>query len=309
MELETRENRPHLSWLAGAGLLFLGVVFLLGQSVPHMADDLIPIVIFTGIGATFFVIYLLDCQRWWALIPAYVLWAIIGGVMLGEVFSYEGPLHLLHRCEESVIGLYVTTVFALPFIYLYRRNRERRWLLIPPYALWAIGIGAALGEMVAGGGLLPPLYRYGDTIIGLYVVTVFIIPFLYLYVQEPTRWWALLAPVIGAAISGGIFLDALFSSHGPFYALHQHGDEIVGGYITLVLSLPFLAAYARDRGHWWLLIPGGVLASISAGLWIAGLIWMVPVLLIGVGIYLIVRRRPVPSFPKNGPEADRPLAG
>ena len=40
-------------------------------------------------------------------------------------------------------------------------------------------------------------------------------------------------------------------------------DEAVAFYVLLVIALPFLFVYYRDRSQWWALIPAYVLIAVA----------------------------------------------
>lgn len=313
MEAQTSETRPrNLNWLWGVGLIILGGMFLVGQTVSWSLDDWMPVYIFAGIGLTFFAVYLTNRERRWALTVAYVIWAIIGGVSLDLMLSYGGLLHALHRYEDAFISSYLAIVFSIPFLRLYVRNPSRWWALIVPGLMVAVAGAVTLDELISYGGVLYFLRPYEDAIISTYIMTGLSIPFLYLYARNPSRWWALLMPYLGLMVVGGITLEALFSHGGLLYAFHRHDDEIMGAFFSFAMALPFFYIYLRaPKDRWWALIPGGILASVSVGFLVAGLVALIPILMIAIGAYLlarqvIFRRQLEPAAPLTGPEADKP---
>ncbi len=178
-------------------------------------------------------------------------------------------------------------------------------------ALAIVG-GITLDLMISQGGLfyaLDPGYYYYDALMGTYVAAVLSAPFVYAYVRTRKPGWLIL-PFMALAIVGGVTLDLMLSQGGPLYFLNHNSDEIIGAYVAAVFAAPFFYLHTRDRRRWWALAAGGVLASISVGCLLAGLARLIPVALIGVGIFLLARQfvasRPQPAL--TGPEADQPPA-
>jgi hypothetical protein len=137
--METQSSNNHRSgtrnMLPGLVLIALGGLFLAGQLIPNrLSDAIIPIVILSGIGLTFFSVYLSNRRHWWALIPAYTMIAIAGIVLLSDVLRIDGQL----------IGAYVMFAIAFPFLYVFLHNRHNWWALIPAGVMGTIGIGLLL---------------------------------------------------------------------------------------------------------------------------------------------------------------------
>ena len=230
MEMQSQgENQPKRasgpSWLAGVILIVLGAVFFLGRGRFFDFEALLPVAIVGGIGTTFFAVYLNDRAHWWALIPTYVLWVVAVGLLLGDFLRLD-----------DLMGVYYPAAIGLAFLYLYLRNNDHWWALIPAYIMFVVAFGILLDEF---------LFRRGDS------MQVF---------------------------------------------------------IPIAIALPFFYLYFKNRDHWWALIPGGILASVGIGFLIQQLIYVIPVVLIAGGLFLIFRkggRGEPPDRPLTGPEADR----
>jgi uncharacterized membrane protein YfcA len=137
--METQSNNNHRSGsrnvLPGLLLVALGGLFLVGQLLPNrFSDAIIPIVILSGIGLTFFSVYLTNRRHWWALIPGYVLFAVAGIIVLSDILQIDGQL----------IGSYVMFAIAFPFLYVFLHNRQNWWALIPAGVMSTIGVGLLL---------------------------------------------------------------------------------------------------------------------------------------------------------------------
>lgn len=83
------------------------------------------------------------------------------------------------------------------------------------------------------------------TVAGLAVFAVFL--------TDPTDWTLLIPAYVMWAIAGLIALTAL--------AILQ--DEFVATYVLSAIALPFVVVFARNRTHWWALIPAYVLLAVG----------------------------------------------
>jgi hypothetical protein len=133
--MESGSNTNRRNWLLGGGLILLGALFLLWQVIPApIIGALIPIAALSGIGVTFLAVYVNDRTHWWALIPAYVMFAVAGIIILSSIF-HSGVL----------VASYVMFAIALPFLYVFVRNRENWWALIPASIMGLVGVALMIG--------------------------------------------------------------------------------------------------------------------------------------------------------------------
>jgi hypothetical protein len=77
----------------------------------------------------------------------------------------------------------------------------------------------------------------------------------------------------------------------------------LGGFVGMLLGLPglfligmglgFAAIWHQYREHWWALLPGGIMTVAGLSVTFAGhtAAWMLPLLLIGGGLWLFARQR------------------
>jgi len=234
MDSETRNSNTNLNWLLGVALIGMGGIFLLNQLLPGFIGGMLWAAAFAVGGVAIYSYYMRNREHWWVLIPAYAAEVIAGIIFLGTLRFIPGEF----------VGAFIMFAIGLPFLYVYLRNREHWWALIPAYTMGTIGVLILLGSWLRG--------------------------------------------------------------------------ELVAAYINYAIALPFLYVYLRNREHWWALIPGGIMATIATAFLVAGMAYLVPVVLIAVGVYLLVRQAggakraqtPVqapPATPQYGPEADRPL--
>ena len=114
------------------------MVFLLGLNM--LPGGIIPLYVLGSIGLPFLVVYLLNRENWWALIPAYALFAI--GIM---VFLITAGVLI-----NLAIPAYIMFAVAIPFFFVFLYNRkENRWALIPGGITGVIGVGFFAGTDLA----------------------------------------------------------------------------------------------------------------------------------------------------------------
>jgi hypothetical protein len=143
--------------IPGFALLGLGALIALDEFLPSVGDALGAVIFLGGVGLAFWVIYFMNREHWWAIIPGGVMFtlALIAG--LESVFQGAELGGLLF------LGLGVT--FGL--LYLVPTPQGRlKWALIPAAVLLVMGV---LITAAATGGLA---FLAGATLIlvGLYVI-------------------------------------------------------------------------------------------------------------------------------------------
>jgi hypothetical protein len=111
----------------------LWAVALLIALVPSdiLQDEAVAFYVLITIALPFLVVFLRNRAWWWALIPAYALLAVVGVIALGE----SGGV------SDDLVTAYVMFAIALPFFFVYARNRSLWWALIPGGIMTAIGVG------------------------------------------------------------------------------------------------------------------------------------------------------------------------
>lgn len=271
----------------------------------------VPLLVIGGMAA--FIFYYRDRTDWVTLIPVYILWvgALITAGILGDVVN------------DDIIAVAILPLIALPFLFVYFKDRKKWWALIPAYFLLLIALVLLFTEVL---GL-------GDEFIALILMPGFAVPFLFVYFMNKERWWALIPAyvflLIGALITldeffvigdkfiapgilGGIglpFLYVYFRNREnwwaliPAYALLALGTMIllldlhllkglvIPTYIMLAIAVPFLFVYILNRENSWALIPGGITAAVGLGFLLGTDIgkYLFPAVLVLLGIWLLVR--------------------
>jgi hypothetical protein len=184
--------------LWGGFLVILGGVLLLEYFVELGVWPWVAFLTLFGLG--FYALYAADRKHKWLLIPSYVLLTIAGLLTLTELDVLRG----------DVVAIYVFVVIAIPFLFVYLRNRRAWWALIPAYVMLAltglIGLDA-LGVFS------------GDTEVS-YIMFAIAFPFFFVYVRNTRMWWALIPGVIMAIIGGAFLFTAEIGRYiGPAFII------------------------------------------------------------------------------------------
>ena len=181
-----------------------GMIALIEVNV--LRDESIAIYVLSAVALPFLVVFLRK-REWWALIPAYVLWAIAGMIALVES----------NLLRDELIATYILAAIALPFLVVFLRTREW-WALIPAYVLLAIGgMVGLIGARVLR-----------DLLIPAYIMFAIALPFLVVYVRNPREWWALIPGGILAVIGTAfLFAESTAQFVGPVVLI------IVGAWILV----------------------------------------------------------------------------
>jgi len=160
-------------WRVVAGLLLIvvGVVLTLAELdiIELRSGDLGLAVLLVG-AAVFLSIWLSNPGEWWPLIPGLIMlsWAV--SALLGSL-----------RVADWVVPLVGFEGSALPFAYIYARNRrENWWALIPGGILALMGVSIALGWLA------------GEEWIGVFVLLGIALAFVAVFLAKRRNWWALI---------------------------------------------------------------------------------------------------------------------
>jgi hypothetical protein len=101
-----------------------------------LQDEVIALYVLFAIALPFLGVYLRNRAQWWWLIPAYALIAVGGVVILGELVSVS----------DNLITAYVMFAIAIPFYFVFLRNRRQWWFLIPAGIMSIIGLAFLISE-------------------------------------------------------------------------------------------------------------------------------------------------------------------
>jgi hypothetical protein len=115
-------------------LAIAGLIALVPSGV--LQDEAIALYVLPAIALPFLGVFIWDRRLWWALIPAYVLLAVGGVVILAEMAG----------ASDDLVTAYVLIAIALPFFVVYILNRKNWWALIPGGILAVIGLSFLVAE-------------------------------------------------------------------------------------------------------------------------------------------------------------------
>jgi hypothetical protein len=147
-------------------------------------------------------------------------------------------------------------------------DRDQWWALIPGLVLPGIGTAIYIGEK----GLV------AEHAVGSIILATIGLPFVLIYLNDRSQWWALIPAFALMGSACGVFLEGTGAI----------SDEAVAGVIVGGVSLGFLSIYLFGREQRWALIPGGILALIALVMLLAAAAeYILPLVLILVGILLL----------------------
>ena len=124
-------DRKQWWWLfPGFLLLAVGVIIILERTFPALPDDFGGMIALAGIGLVFLIIFLINTENWWALIPA------------GSMFSIALAIGLYQFLAGLEIGGIFLVGLGLTFgvvAFLPTPQGRMRWALIPAGILILVG--------------------------------------------------------------------------------------------------------------------------------------------------------------------------
>jgi uncharacterized membrane protein HdeD (DUF308 family) len=114
----------HKAWWAvipGMVLLALGIVILVDTIFPGQGDRITGFIFLGGIGAAFWMVYLMNRNFWWAIIPGGVMGTLALTVLVDEFTRVDGGFIFLFG-----LGITFALIAILPGL-----KGNRQWPLIP----------------------------------------------------------------------------------------------------------------------------------------------------------------------------------
>ncbi len=139
-------------WAAIPGFTLIGLGALIGSSLineafaPYAAGFL-----FIGISLSFWLVYFLNRERWWALIPAGTMLSL-AGVIVVSAYEEAGGVRFFDAGGFFMLGLGIT--FALVAM-LPAGAHNTRWAWIPAGVLAVIGVFTGLAGTHYGNYVWP----------------------------------------------------------------------------------------------------------------------------------------------------------
>ncbi len=255
--------RDRSDWVAliPAYILWAGAVVIAGVLGEIVKDEFIAIAALLIFAVPFLFAYFRNRKNWWALIPAYILLLIALVLLCTEVLGLG----------DDFIAVVLMPGFAIPFLYVYLKKKERWWALIPAYVFLLIGLLITLDEF----------FVFGDKFIAPGILGGIGLPFLYVYFRNRDNWWALIPAYTLLALGTmiGLLVFNLLSGLA------------VPAFILLAIAIPFFFVYGLNQQKSWPLIPGGITALMGMGFLLGTDFgkYLFPAVLVLVGGWLLVR--------------------
>lgn len=121
------------AWIPGLILLDLAVVILMEYFFPDLAGTIGGPLFLVGISAGFFVVYAVNPQNWWAIIPAGIM------LTLAAISGLEGVL--ASRGMEAGGGLFIGIGLTFLLLYILPARTERHtWAIFPAGIMLVMGV-------------------------------------------------------------------------------------------------------------------------------------------------------------------------
>lgn len=193
----TDRTRNWWALIPGGVMLFLTLVTLLVDYTS--GDEWVGALFLFMVAISFFVVYLNNRIRWWALLVAY----ITGVLGIAPLMSIGG------RNAEYFGSVFLFAV-ALPFFVLYFRVPENWWAIIPAGAVSAVGVIVTLAiagliNDTNGGGYAGALLMGGMSA-----------TFAVIWLRDHKDWARILTIIHAVLAVASIFFVSYFQTFWPF---------------------------------------------------------------------------------------------
>jgi hypothetical protein len=244
-------------WLFPVGI-FGGLAITSGLGARGVDDPAMAAPLFIGIGLPFVVAYIIDqAHNWWALIPA--------GVMAFLILV----LFAVDRVAGEWIGSGFLFILAATFFFVYLSKRAT-WAAIVAYVLFIVGF-TPLMAMTSRPELSGVIMFFA---IGL--------PFLFVYLKSPERWWAIFPA--GILLTLGVVTAIVLIPGNP---TEEYDNRIGNSLFYAGLAATFAVVWLRHHKRWAMVITAlaAIMTVITALFGEIQQAW--PVLIILAGAYLL----------------------
>jgi hypothetical protein len=223
-------NRASLFW----GVLLIGGGGLALAEQLGYVDNLSPtlwVFVFAAISLLGFLSYATTgWKEWWWLFPA----GIFGGLAIIIVLT-------TNHVDSAAVGSPLFFGLLLPFAAAYFIDRTRNWwALIPGGVMLFLAMTTLMVDNVGGEW------------VGAMFLLLIAAAFLFVYLSNRARMWALLVAYIFGVLSIGPMLAA-FGELAAYF----------GTVFLLAIALPFYLLYFRSETNWWAIIPAGVMTVLA----------------------------------------------
>lgn len=234
-------NRTNLFW----GLLLIAAgILALTDRLGYIRDftETGWIFLFAAVSLAGWVSYALSGWRQWGwLFPA----GVAGGLALVITLA-------TNDVSSAAVATPLFIGLLIPFVGAYLTDRVRNWwALIPGGVMLFLALVTLLVDSVGGEW------------VGAMFLLMIGAAFLFVYLGDRTRLWALLVAYIMGVIS-----------IAPMLAAFGDAAAYFGSVFLFAVALPFFIVYFRSAENWWAIIPAGTVSilGVITTLAIAGLI-------------------------------------
>jgi len=143
--MKTSKARFWLSVVGGILLIAAGVMFLLGNlNIITVEGDIIIGPLFAIGGVVFLLVFIVNTDNWWALIPAFALMAI------GTIIFMDDALPAMADLWSGAVFL---GLLSIAFLMIYIFHREQWWALIPGGVLFTLAGVSLISDTDYSGGV------------------------------------------------------------------------------------------------------------------------------------------------------------
>ena len=209
----TDRTRNWWALIPGGVMLFLAMTTLL---VDNVGGEWVGSLFLFLIALSFFVVYMNNHSRTWALLVAYIMFVLsIAPAMAsggGDTAAYFGSVFLF--------------AIALPFFVIYFRSAENWWAIIPAGAMTTLSVIATLG--IAGWIKDAQTGGYSNAILmGGLAIT-----FAVVWLRHAKDWAKVVTIVLAALAIGSIFFVSYYEMFWPVAII------LAGGYLLYTAMRP-----------------------------------------------------------------------
>jgi hypothetical protein len=182
--------------IIGGALILFGVLFLLNNfNIVDISVSAVFAGVFVLAGLIFLIVFLMDREQWWALIPGFVLMGVGGTILVGEYVNIRGM---------DISGAVMLIFIALPFWLIFIQKQDFWWALFPAGVLSSIGIMTLVPGKYEDLGVSIMFFGWAGT-------------FLLVYFLAKQKWaiW----PTLGLAVMAVAFLAGAFDVFGYIWPI------------------------------------------------------------------------------------------
>jgi hypothetical protein len=194
-------------------MLFLALLMLI---VDNVRDDWIGALFLFALALSFFIVYLINRTRTWALLVGYILFAL----------SLGPALTAMNSDAEEYFGAFVLFAIAFPFFVVYFRSADHWWAIIPAGVLTTLDIITSL----AIGGLIRDMEDGGYStaiLMGGLAVT-----FAVVWIRHAMNWAKIVTIVLASLTVVSVFFTSLTEIVVPVAII------LVGAYLLFTAMRP-----------------------------------------------------------------------